>query len=254
MIVEFFGPPGAGKTTLARLLTARLNALGYDTVLWHSSRPTELVPLRGPDRLTRQLAPIRRMRRSVAETLSIVGHPLANAEEIALANRMLKTLPPRGMLTRLREAQYICRMAQAWYHAARLGRITIFDQGLVQELCSLMILSGSAEVTPLVTLLDSVPLAQLSVLVNVSPTLLKRRTIDRLSRLQLIERFFERRNRPDFVPVAYQLRDLLVSNGHPVLCACSVDEISTENSLERIEQEVVRQYHCAQDHDGRAGG
>lgn len=255
MIVEFFGPPGAGKTTLARMLMMRLNAHGYDTALWHSSRPTELVPLRGPDRLTRQLAPIRRMRRSVAETLSIVGHPLANAEEIALANRMLKTLPPRGILTRLREAQYICRMAQAWYGATRLGRITIFDQGLVQELCSLVILSGSAEVAPLITLLDSVPLAQLSVLVNVSPTLLKRRALDRLSRLQLIERFFERGDRPDFVPVAHRLRDLLVSTGHPVLCANSVDELSTESSLERIEQEVVRQYQSAQDHDGgRTGG
>jgi len=247
MIVEFFGPPGAGKTTLARMLLNRLRAHGYEAAMWHSSRPTELVPPSGPDRITRQLAPIRRMHRSVAETLSIVSHPLANAEEIALANRLLKALPPRGLLTRLREAQYICRMARAWYAAARMGRITIFDQGLAQELCSLLILSGHGEAAPLVTLLEGLPLAQLSVLVTVSPTLLKRRTVDRLSRLQFVERLLERRSRQDFFPVAHQLHDVLSSSGRTVVCASSVDEQETETSLERIEQEVIRQYAAVQD-------
>ncbi|MCF6100414.1 hypothetical protein [Mesorhizobium muleiense] len=242
MIVEFFGPPCAGKTTLARMLTARLDKSGYDADLWNSLRPTELIPLGKTGGLTRHLAPINRMRRFFAEAFKILSRPSKDSGEIAIASHLLRILPPRGVFTRVREAQYICRMARAWDVASRRHRITVFDQGFVQELCSLMLRSRSADEATLITALEIIPPAHLLVLVNASPALLEARSMERLSSLHVIERYFEGGANLDFIGATGQLHRLLLERGHVVLCASLVDHQSTERSLDQMEREVVRQY------------
>jgi adenylate kinase family enzyme len=44
MIIELFGPPGAGKTTFARALAARLRERGHTVDLILSQRPAERSP------------------------------------------------------------------------------------------------------------------------------------------------------------------------------------------------------------------
>ena len=67
MIVEFFGPPCVGKTTLARALYRQLEHNGWDTGLISSYRPDETGHATDDTGVRTGAAALRRLIRAVVE-------------------------------------------------------------------------------------------------------------------------------------------------------------------------------------------
>src|SRR5262249_9181678 len=117
MIIELFGPPGAGKTTLAHTLTARLRECGTLTELKLSHRPTEppsaLGSCRRPasSKKRYQNAVMQRLNRPLRETLAIARHPLINSRDIRIAVHLMRLLPPPSIFESIKQVQYLLRLS-----------------------------------------------------------------------------------------------------------------------------------------------
>src|SRR5215813_2831336 len=109
MIIELFGPPGAGKTTFAHALTTRLRERGYDVQLTLSYRPAELPsqPQRGRSTAPRYwITPvIHRLSRPLVEMIAIARHPCALSHDIGAAAGLVGLLPPRNVAVAMRFSQ-----------------------------------------------------------------------------------------------------------------------------------------------------
>src|SRR3982074_783196 len=115
MIVDLFGPPGAGKTTFARTLAARLRERGHAVDLILSHRPAECSPLESrsvPGRFTQKISSIiRPASRPFAEMLTMARHPFTVSHDIGTALNLIKILPPISTIWSLRLAQYVSRLS-----------------------------------------------------------------------------------------------------------------------------------------------
>src|SRR5689334_23315435 len=149
MIIELFGPPGAGKTTFARALTARLRESGLLAELRLSERPTERQPLLGPCGAAAGRFPagqyqnvvMHRLSRPLGEMLTIARHPFANSRDVMTAVHLVRLLPPTSILASIKNAQYISRLSHSWHDKSRAAQVVLFDQGFVQAICSLALLA-----------------------------------------------------------------------------------------------------------------
>src|SRR5207244_2704866 len=132
MIIELFGPPGAGKTTFGRTLAARLRERGHTVDLILSHRPAERSPHQSrsaSDLRARQISPmILRLARPFAEMLEMARHPSTISQDVGTALTLIKMLRPPNPLWSLRLAQYMSRLSRAWFQASYAGHIVLFDQ------------------------------------------------------------------------------------------------------------------------------
>ena len=97
MIIELFGPPAAGKTTLAHALAAALERNGFDVQLIVSFRPGE----RGPAEIgskpaaswcqTALAAPLSRAAKFVSVAPVLLAYPRADALPETLMNLLPRT-------------------------------------------------------------------------------------------------------------------------------------------------------------------
>jgi RecA/RadA recombinase len=245
MIIELFGPPGAGKTTFAYALAAQLRKRGHVVDLFVSYRPIERLP--GPDpcvaaparRLT--AATIRRLTRPVVELLTLVRHPLANLRDIGTAANLIRILPPKNVIWSIKMGQYISRFSHSWYEASAANHIVLFDQAYVQAICSLAILSDIEDETVLTHALDVVPNSDLLIQLSAPSDILKTRLNERCSHQGPIERLFEfdlSRNLKS-IEIIDRLHDLLWRKGRPVTCACSLDPQSLREGSENVAQQLL---------------
>ena len=145
MIIELFGPPGAGKTTFAHALAARLREHGYVAQLNLSYRPAEQSSslegcVRAPGRYG---AVVRRLGRPLTELLAIARHPSDFSHDIRAAAGLIKILPPHQLVFAIKLSQYILRLSHSWSHASATGHIVLFDQAFVQAICFLALLGRS---------------------------------------------------------------------------------------------------------------
>ena len=131
MIIELFGPPGAGKTTFSRALATRLRDRGHLAELRLSYRPTERLSVLGATSGRYQNAVIRRLRRPLGEVLMIARHPLANSRDVKTAFRLVRLLPPTNILASIKNGQYILRLSHVWYEEFRAAHTALFDQAFV---------------------------------------------------------------------------------------------------------------------------
>ena len=253
MIIELFGPPGAGKTTFAHALTNRLRERGHVVELTLSCRPAERPSSAGScssDPAQHRLAAVaRRLSWPLLEMIAIASHPLALSHDIGATASLMKILPPRNVATAVRLSQYILRLSHSWYHASATRHIVLFDQAFVQLICSLALLGRAVDEPLIARALEVSPKADLLIRLDAPPELRATRLQDR-ERLQgAIERLFELdvTTNLDLVRIIDRLHGLLRNRDQLVLHASSLDQRSLCESVDHIEGQFIAMFRAEQE-------
>jgi thymidylate kinase len=243
MIIELFGPPCVGKTTLAQLLGSRLRGKGLDVELPLSSRPSEEAPdaTEQSPRHHRPLDAARRLTRPVIEMLANGRDLFGRSPEAQMAAALLKLLPPRSIMWSARLRQYIWRRAHAWHARQNTTGIVIFDQAFIQVIFSLVVAGDSADEALIAQALDAVPMPDLLIRLQAPPEIVGDRLADRRCRQGPIERLLEVdvRSNLESLPVMDVLHRLLRGRGQSVICVNTADPQSSDEVLGQLEQEVM---------------
>jgi hypothetical protein len=208
-----------------------------------SYRPAENSP--ATDTHEHQVSPVlRRLVRPLAETLTMARHPISFLHHLSTAQDLIKTMPPSQILWRLRLAQYLLRLSQAWSQASKAEHVVLFDQAFVQAVCSLALLCESSNQRLISRALDKSPESDLLVLLQAPRDILEARLRERQQRESRMERLLE-------LDLATNLRsaaiidclfELLPSKGRQVAIVASLDQHSLQDGVESIERQVAAQF------------
>lgn len=192
MIIELFGPPAAGKTTLARSLAAHLRSSGRPVELVLSVRPAEAREARaeGPS-ASPSWGVARRLMRPAMELLACAARARPGSRRGGIASRLLDLLPPTNPATSVRLRQYIERLESSWRLAERSDATVIFDQGFVQLICSLLLYVRSASPRSIEQAVGLIPKADQWIHVEAPRDLLQARLEARRRSQSWFERQFE---------------------------------------------------------------
>jgi thymidylate kinase len=249
MIIELFGPPAVGKTTLANALAVALRMKGCEVQLAASSRPAE----RAPDTHEHAAKTQRR--------LLMLSDPLARAVKLANAlpvlfsgeikdatgAALLELLPPQSLLGRVRLRRYLSLLCQSWTLSRTYRGITIIDQGYVSALCSLAVRTRSLNAQTLARGLELVPQPDLLICLDAPGDILRARRSGRLSRQSTVERMFEQdlEMNQRQVEMVRTVAGMIRERGWHAIGANCLDESGLDNAVEKIILEIAAQRQAA---------
>lgn len=251
MIVELFGPPGAGKTTFARTLVARLDAASIPTALLLSYRPAEEVNGLNSDRNHQAVVPLatlRRLSRPAVELLGATCRQFMHRSVVGTTGQLLTLMPPQEALWAIRLRQYLMRLERAWQSALGAGAVLLCDQGFLQAVASLLVLGTGNEPASLSSVLGLLPAAGLRVRLDVPIEIL----IERLKRRYQEQGRFERLLELDltrnlaFVPALTRLDAALGACGLLVLRVGCSNQAEMEVEAERVVPIIGDTWRAAQ--------
>jgi deoxyadenosine/deoxycytidine kinase len=237
MIVELFGPPGAGKTTFAHALERRLREEGYVVETVFSDRPAEKAMSSGAIVSHGRMSSFfRRLMRP--EIFKVVRDPGIWNEASA---RLIALNPPASMVWRLRLSQYLTRLYRFWPRASDAEHVVLFDQGYIQLICSLILLgSKKADEEVWEKLLDAVPRSHLLISLEAPRGILEQRLRERFRLQHPIERLLELdlKTNLDSIHVIARLCEMLRKREREVISISSLDPASLSQGLAIIQQRV----------------
>jgi len=238
MIIEIFGPPAAGKTTLSRAIAERLRARGLSVDLALSYRPSEVKNGNSRPGPLAFANVARRLGRPAVETLGTVRHLFGDSPEANMAKTLLALMPPVSPVWSFRLRQYIWRLTHSWNRARTSGQIVIFDQAFVQAVCSLGLLGAPRHADRVPLVLDIVPRADFLVRLEAPRELLEARLRKRAGRQGALERMLELDLDTNLrsIDVIDHLEQLLLERGAVMAGVRSADEASREAVLEKLER------------------
>jgi hypothetical protein len=165
VIIEFFGPPGSGKTTFSLTLADRLRVHGYPASLRLSARPGEEVLTHGaqgeeePSGSFRTAA--RRLIFPAYELIAKAGGWSKTTPNGRVASMLSQALPHGQILRSLRMRQYLLRLSNVWSQASRSQDIWIFDQAYIQAVASIAMVQPNMTDESIVALLQAAPQADI---------------------------------------------------------------------------------------------
>lgn len=237
LIVELFGPPASGKTTLTIALEKTLKARGIPVLVKASRRPREIAqgPFRSFIALT---APLTR----AWKILAAVGGAISASTADSLVAEMFRVFPPRDFLASVRAQRYLRNLCSCWDGALKLRSVIVFDQGFMNALCSMALYSGRVDRQVLRQGVALLPTPDVLVRVDARRDVLATRLAKRQQQQGSIERLFERR-----IEAALQqteifswLDKLLIEQGRPFLAVSCHDNKELEEAVETIIDELFK--------------
>jgi SAM-dependent methyltransferase/thymidylate kinase len=221
MIIELLGPSGAGKTTIADALAVRLRQEGYavQTVIWRR------------DRL---------LSRSLAKGVRAIQSLSPRAPQARLASILMGLLPPRNRLWSMRLRSYLSQLWGMSIGSDAVSDITLLDQGFVQIISSLVLLSGIVDRRRIAEALACVPKPDLVIRVDAPSKVLDIRLLERRRHLGLIQRWLELDLQTSLkqVKIVETLSQILTSKGQYFITVASTDKASLDAAIEKILAEV----------------
>ncbi|MER8898429.1 polysaccharide biosynthesis C-terminal domain-containing protein [Mesorhizobium sp. M0676] len=237
MIIEFFGPPGSGKTTFAHALAQQLRGKGYHAKVALSYKPST----RAAKYDLGIFLFISRIVSAIFSTARILLFSAGRADDISNSFAMVRMIPPKNRIWRARIWRYILHLSRCWKSAEQSPEITIFDQGYVQAIGSLAMFNGSTNPRTLEKALSLAPAADLTVRLLVPAAVVESRLRRRMELEPPAERIFEADlnvNMRSFA-VFEAMHDLLTTSGREIISVEYTDGPSTFKSICRIERQIL---------------
>jgi len=242
MIIELFGPPAAGKTTLAHALATALEKNGFDVQLIVSSRPAERdsIQVESTRALswcrTTLVAPLSR----AAKLVSAAPILLAGARSDELTASLMDLLPPRTLLWSVRNRRFLSLLSHSWKMASTSDRVVIFDQGFLTALCSMALLARSIDRSVIVRGLTLIPRPNLLIRLDAPRETLEARLRARLDRQGALERLFEFDLQTNLrqIETTNDVAHMLQEQGGRMMHVSSLDHRLLEKAVDRIVREA----------------
>jgi thymidylate kinase len=249
MIIELFGPPASGKSTLAKALVAALRENGISVRLNASSRPAESSTnneTSGPY-TTQWSLPLAAPLKRAAKAMSLVHLLMSGEIETEVGKTLLELLPPRSLISKVRLQRYLWLLHQSQTTSASFQGVTIIDQGYVTALCSLAVRTKFVDASSLACSLKVIPRPDLLICLNTPHEILQARLAKRLGRQNALERIFEQsssENRKQIEMVDTVVR-ITRENYWRVMNASWLDRDGLKTSVDKIVQAVKAQREAA---------
>jgi thymidylate kinase len=244
VIVELFGPPGAGKTTFSHALAARLRDAGRTVDVHLSARPGEEIPTLMPraDAIAKRSVadPLRRLMRPLLELIAAITTDVKARDPST--ETLVSKLPRGHRVAALRMRQYLIRLSAAWREALQSERIVIFDQGYVQAISSILLTNQRMPDEDVTTMLSVVPQSDLAIRVEAPIEEIESRLKRREEAIGWLGRLFESKlgEPTDHVCATDRVQAGLKRTGRAVLNLNSADPEMLGLEIERARLEISR--------------